>query len=672
MRRTLALIAALAFCGPARADGDIRTLFVGIDHYKYTEAPDHDPAFHDLHGAVGDVAMIKTALAGAYKTLPVDNLRGGDCGAPGDYKAGGRSVTLVNGCATRNNIKDAFAAALAASKAGDTVLFYYAGHGSQIDDDAGIEYNGKNDTLVPADGRIDDAPEHADILGVELRAIIDGKPPGVKVVTIFDSCNSGKATRGLTAQVGATSRLAPPPPASSGARLRASVPATIAADSLGDVHLAAAADGVAANEVKLTGAQAGEVHGVFSFAITQALKDAANNGGHPVSYADIFGDATRIVTARGFGVQQPQAYGDLNGEFLGRGSVAVNVAPVSRDAKGALSLSVGRLSGVTAGSVYGLFPTSAEAGGQGAPTATARVDAGVGEFSATLTPSGPVPPGPNLWAREITHRFELNTVKVRIDSQAGRAAEITGALRTLDAVELVDDNPAYVFRQTSSGDIEVVEATGLAVGDPISGTLPASDFATKVTEAATRIARYHEVLNLAATAAGDPPKIWIGLPTDRAPPPTGGGSRWPPTPYYKTGLVPALTIALTNTAQDGRFIYLIDLEEDRSLLLVYPDEGAQYRLEAGHTVIVPPEATLQPTSPGRSQLLLLTTANAIDPSVFNQRGVGRGAGVGQNALEHLLAAAAHGSRGAADTPIVADWGAATAVVDVQATAPAKP
>ena len=438
------------------------------------------------------------------------------------------------------------------------------------------------------------------------------------------------------------------------------------------MHLAAAADGVEANEVAVTGSQAGETHGVFSYAITQALKDAANNGGHPVSYADIFGDATRIVTARGFGVQQPQAYGDLNGEFLGRGSVAVNVEPVSRDANGALSLTVGRLSGVTAGSIYGLFPTSAEAGGQGAPTSTARVDPGVGEFSATLTPSGPVPAGPNLWAREITHRFELNTVKVRIDSQASRAAEIGAAIKALDAVELVNDDPAYVFRQTASGDIEVVEATGLTVGDPIPGTLPASDFAAKVGEAATRIARYHEVLNLAATAAGDPPKIWIGLPSDRAPPPMGGGSHWPPTPYYKTGLVPALTIALTNTAQDGRFIYLIDLEEDRSLLLVYPDQGAQYRLEAGHTVIVPPDATLQHTTPGRSQLLLLTTANPIDPSVFNQRGVGRGAEANQNALEHLLAAAAHGSRGAGDSPIVADWGAATAVVDVQSAAPAKP
>ena len=660
------LLTAVALSFPTLAAAAIRTLFVGINHYQYTAQAEHDVTFKDLHAAVADVIMVKAALAQAYPTLPVANRGGGRCGAASDFQTGARSVTLLDECASRRNIMAAFQGAVAASRSGDIVLFYFAGHGSQIDDDDGIEYNGRNDTIVQADARLGPGAYYHDILGVELRAVIDSEAPGVKVVTIFDSCNSGKATRGLNALPSAQARLAPRPPIGVA---RPVVPASVLNDRVGDVHLAAAADGVAANEDEIAALPGHPAHGIFSYAITRALRDAAHNGGHAVSYADIFTAASQVVTDLGYGVQQPQRSGDLHAIFLGQGAVASRVEPVSRVA-GRLTLAIGSLGGISAGSSYGLFPTSGEAGGRQAPSFTATVDDGVTLYSANLTAQGAPPPWPTVWARETNHRFALRTVTYRIDPATPRAGEIAAALKSADALQADGRNPAYVFGKNDRDDIQVSEASGEPVGIPIAGNLDPDAFKAKIAEAAARIARYHEVLALAQGASGTPPKLWIGGPADNGPPTTGGGGRFEGTPFVKFPLDKTLklNIALINTAATPRYVYLVDFEIDRSIYLVYPGPHEQTPLAPGAGVYVPQIRAPNPQTPGRSQLMLLTTAQPIDAAAFEQSGVGRGIGA-QSPLEKLLWTAAKGSRGLGDPPVAPDWGAAMAIVDVT-TAPA--
>ena len=669
--RFLWLLITLALAHPALAAGTVRSLFVGINHYKYTESPNHDPDFKDLQGAVADVRMVKGALSAAFKDLPVDNRGGGRCGDPADFAAGGLSVTLLDDCATRVNILGAFRAVIAASRPGDKVLFYYAGHGSQIDDEAGIEYNGKNDTLVQFDARVGPGPEYHDILGVELRAIIDSAARGVKVVTIFDSCNSGKATRAMKLKPSgaAQARLAPPP----AGVLAPKLPRPSANDRIGDVHLAAAADGIAANELEIPALNDHVRHGVFSYAIRKALEDAASNGGHAVSYGDIFAAASQTVTDLGFGTQQPQSAGDLNDIFLGESAVATRVVGVGPGRCGPLTLNAGTLSGVTAGSVWGLFNTSGDAGGAGAPKFTATVGAGVTNFDACLATSGPVPAGFAHAAREMSHRFALRTVTYRIAPDVTRAAEIVAALQPVDALARDDAHGAYVFAAAGVRDVQIQEASGLAVGDPISGALETDDFAAEIAKAGAKVARYHEVLALSDGASTPAPALWLASPSDcNSGPPTTNAARWPGTPYLKLPFDKdlRLCVALINTAPVKRNVYLVDFEIDRGVYLIYPGRKAQAELEPGHAVYVPNNQTLHPTSTGRSVLMLLSTSSPIDASLFEQTGVGRGAGGGGNPLEQLLRAAAGGSRGAAGAATVADWSVAKAVVDIADTAAA--
>ena len=72
---------------------------------------------------------IKAALRSGYG-LDLDEGKAGECSS-----ANAISITLTDGCATRRAILDALDDRIAASSAGDTLLFYFAGHGGQYVDD---------------------------------------------------------------------------------------------------------------------------------------------------------------------------------------------------------------------------------------------------------------------------------------------------------------------------------------------------------------------------------------------------------------------------------------------------------------------------------------------------------------------------------------------------------
>ncbi len=408
-------------------------------------------------------------------------------------------------------------------------------------------------------------------------------------------------------------------------------------------------------------------HGVFTYALKVALENAARTGIETVSYADIFTAASQTVADLGFGTQQPQAAGDLHDTFLGQAAVSTRVEPVSRTAKGGLTLGAGALSGVTAGSVYGVFATSGAAGGAGAPTVRAVVADGVGEFSANLTPSGPVPAWSALWAREITHKFALRAVSYRIEPGVHRAAEISAALAGVDAFSQSAATAAYSFGRTPNGDIQMFEASGAAVGEAINGAEGADDFKTHIAATAKLIARYHEVLDLGKSGGDTPPKLWIGRPgEEQKGPPTTNARGFAATPYKVIPLVPACKpiFALINTATAPRYLYLIDFEVDRSISVIYPPKGLKDQVAPGAAFYVESKYLRAPNSLSRSQLMLLSTAQSIDATAFEQSADTTSRAIGApSLLERLLRRAAGGSRGLGETVTAPDWGASMATLD---------
>jgi pimeloyl-ACP methyl ester carboxylesterase len=146
-------------------------LVVGIDKYP-------NPA-HRLYGCVNDAKAIAAYVEKSYSAAADVNI-----------------TTLFDAEATRENILKGLSEFLCQAERGDTVLFFYAGHGSQQaapPEMWDVEPDRLNETLVCWDSR---QPEGWDLADKELGALLKKiafKEP--KITVILDCCHSGSGTR---------------------------------------------------------------------------------------------------------------------------------------------------------------------------------------------------------------------------------------------------------------------------------------------------------------------------------------------------------------------------------------------------------------------------------------------------------------------------------------------
>lgn len=180
MRCLLPLFLA-SFAAPALAE--VRAVLVGVGDYQVLDA--------DLKGPTHDVRLMAEVLAGRgvaeMVVLTADPL-----GLP-DGAETGQPV--------RAEILAALEAAAAASDPGDTVVFYFSGHGAQAPDMSGDEGGGYDEILLPAD-----AAGWKGAIGAVENAILDDElqtwaqaalARGVKVVGLIDACHSATGFRAL-------------------------------------------------------------------------------------------------------------------------------------------------------------------------------------------------------------------------------------------------------------------------------------------------------------------------------------------------------------------------------------------------------------------------------------------------------------------------------------------
>ena len=152
----------LFFSGQALAED--RALIVGIESYS-------DPR-DDLPGVLKDVLSAR----GILKKLGFKDTQ---------------IKVLQDSQATRNAITSALGDWLTQGvKATDRVVFYYAGHGSQVPDDSGDEDDGCDEGINAYDGFIRD-----DVLEAAMDRV-----PANETLAMFNSCFSGTVTRGPTTQ----------------------------------------------------------------------------------------------------------------------------------------------------------------------------------------------------------------------------------------------------------------------------------------------------------------------------------------------------------------------------------------------------------------------------------------------------------------------------------------
>ena len=190
------LICATAICFGAQARAETRAVLIGVSDYLALDA--------DLKGPDNDLALMVEVL-GARGVAP-DQMR----------VLGGAAITLPasvhRGQPTRAQIMAALDAVADASRAGDTVIFYFSGHGSQAPDQSGDEGGGYDEILLPADatgwkgsvGTVENA-----ILDDELQEWAAGVlAKGAQVIGVIDACHSATGFRAIGGE-GISRGLAP-------------------------------------------------------------------------------------------------------------------------------------------------------------------------------------------------------------------------------------------------------------------------------------------------------------------------------------------------------------------------------------------------------------------------------------------------------------------------------
>lgn len=148
-----------------------RALLVGINDYAPVGA-----GGPDLRGCVNDVKDFANTV-GALGIVPIEP----------------RSMrVLTNRNATRANIINGLHWLLSGAAKGDTLIFYYSGHGTYVADTSGDELDRRDEAICPHD-----YAQAGPIIDDDLRALVSGLAPGVNLDVVLDSCFSGTATRAL-------------------------------------------------------------------------------------------------------------------------------------------------------------------------------------------------------------------------------------------------------------------------------------------------------------------------------------------------------------------------------------------------------------------------------------------------------------------------------------------
>jgi metacaspase-1 len=183
MLQRLALFLCLLAAAPASAE--LRAVLIGVSDYRALDV--------DLKGPAHDVRLMAEVLVG--RGVPPSRmvvLTTDPSGLP-------KGVETAD--PTRAGILAAMAAAAEASVSGDTVVFYFSGHGAEAPDRSGDEGGGYDEILLPADaagwkGAVG-AVENA-ILDDELQIWAQGMlSRGVALVGLVDACHSATGFRAV-------------------------------------------------------------------------------------------------------------------------------------------------------------------------------------------------------------------------------------------------------------------------------------------------------------------------------------------------------------------------------------------------------------------------------------------------------------------------------------------
>lgn len=256
-----------------------RALLIGINQYLTNNklvSDDCPVIVPDLEGCLNDVdamqAMISTRFGFAQQQV----------------------IRLLNEQATRQGILNELQSLIDKSKAGDIVLIYYSGHGTEVRNSLSKEKRGVDESLVPVDYWKDKSfnPLRDKTLAVYFHKLVD---KGVKLTAIFDCCHSGSLSRGPNRSTG-RSRSVLLPEELYDAKDSSILPAPETQTE--NFAILSAAQNF--EEAKEDQSADGPVQGIFTRSLIEALSRQSVNA----SLENIFSATRAIIKAKQF-VQEP-------------------------------------------------------------------------------------------------------------------------------------------------------------------------------------------------------------------------------------------------------------------------------------------------------------------------------------------------------------------------------
>lgn len=141
-----------------------KALLVGVNKYKIPGS--------DLSGCLNDVQDVGRLLMDLYGFKAAD------------------IVSLRDAEATTKRMRTELTNLTKKAKAGDSLVFLFSGHGSNVPDKNGDEADGRDEILCAHDLNWSDP-----ILDDWLRRVFNTLPKGANLTVLFDCCHSGTATR---------------------------------------------------------------------------------------------------------------------------------------------------------------------------------------------------------------------------------------------------------------------------------------------------------------------------------------------------------------------------------------------------------------------------------------------------------------------------------------------
>lgn len=565
-------------------------LLIGINDYQ---------AVPKLRGCVQDVEGVRDFLV---RNLAVPE---------------GNITMLLDGAANRAGIIQALDDLANDNRitSGDQIFIHYSGHGSQMRDTTGLEPDGYNETLVAWDSRLPGTPDIPDkVLGALLDQLVARK--GENVTVFLDCCHSGSGTRKANTDADAPlSRQAPPdgaPPALPESDLqliqraagRTAGPSGWASGGIPYTLFAACRDDEEANEYRASD-EAGNYmwSGAFTYFMLQAMRQM----GPSTSYAQLYDQVAVKVNTR-YPTQLPLCEGNRDREVFGSRPVQRDPFIRVRQQNGELTLEAGMIHDLQLGAKLAVYPLSVntrdEAAGQ-TPLATVEVTSVAATSAKAQLLTGQI-------AEEATHA--LITEQAYSGQRQSLALKSKGGAANDDALRRLADliaqtapagqKPPYLdvlADPSQPADLRVIAEDGrltiynrnldeLVLPEDIEDG--GGDVAA-VLNSLQSIARYRNILALTNQDGSSQlqGKIKVGfrqlLDGEGQPLPAGAineGGEITLTYDPENADNNLYVVDVTNTSGQEVYPYVLLVNADYSLSILYPQSGQQDVLKPGNTL----------------------------------------------------------------------------------------